>query len=218
MPIHNARVSRPTGWPMLVMLSSIASVAMADDQQQSQQETPTVVVTGQKENTESAIAQTPTLTPLDATQPTAAISQYFIQNNMPLTANYAETIGISPSVQSVSPNGAGLMENQILSIRGFVDGYYNVTFDGIPFQDSNDFTHHSTSYFMSHDLGGINVNYGPGTAATIGNATFCCSIDNISKAPLQAATLTPYVSFGSWHTQVFGAQFDSGKLDRFDGA
>jgi iron complex outermembrane receptor protein len=217
MPNCNVRVSRPTGWPLFVLRSSMAPLAMADDQQPGQQ-TPNVVVTGQRESTESAIAQAPTLTPLDATQPTASLSQYFIQNNMPLTANYAETIGISPSVQSVSPNGAGLMENQILSIRGFVDGYYNVTFDGIPFQDSNDFTHHSTSYFMSHDLGGINVNYGPGTAATIGNATFCCSIDNLSKAPLQDTTLTPYVSFGSWHTQVFGAEFDTGKLDRFDGA
>jgi iron complex outermembrane receptor protein len=218
MPIRNARLSRPPGWPMLVLLSSIASVAMADDQQQSQQETPNVVVTGQKENTESAIAQAPTLTPLDATQPTAAISQYFIKNNMALTSNYSEIIGLSPSVQAVSPNGSGLMENQILSIRGFVDGFYNVTFDGIPFQDSNDFTHHSTSYFMSHDLGGVNVNYGPGTAATIGNATFCCSVDNLSKAPLADPTLTPYVSFGSWHTQVFGAEFDTGKLDKFDGA
>jgi iron complex outermembrane receptor protein len=218
MQIRNVRPSHPVGWPLLVLLSSIAPIAMADDQQQSQPETPNVVVTGQKENTESAIVQAPTLTPLDATQPTAAISQSFIENNMPLTSNYSEIIGLSPSVQSVSPNGAGLMENQILSIRGFVDGYYDVTFDGIPFQDANDFTHHSTSYFMSHDLGGVNVNYGPGTAATIGDATFCCSIDNISKAPLADATITPYMSFGSWNTRVFGAEYDTGKLEQFGGA
>ncbi len=169
---------------MFVLLSAIAPFARADDQQRSQQSIPIVVVTGQKESADSAIAQSPTMTPLDVTEPTVDISQDFIKNNMPLTSNFSEIIGLSPSVQSVSPNGPGLMENQILSIRGFVDGYYNVTFDGIPFQDSNDFTHHSTSYFMSHDLGGVNVNYGPGTAATIGNATFCCSVDNLSKAPL----------------------------------
>jgi iron complex outermembrane recepter protein len=217
MQIRNVRVARPTAWPMLVLLSSIAPVAMADDQQQNQQQTATVIVTGQKE-TNSAITQTPTLTPLDATEPTTDISQSFIENNMPLTSNYSEIIGLSPSVQSVSPNGSGLMENQILSIRGFVDGYYNVTFDGIPFQDSNDFTHHSTSYFMAHDLGGVNVNYGPGTAATIGNATFCCSVDNLSKAPLGDLTITPYVSFGSWHSQLYGAEFDTGRIDKFDGA
>jgi iron complex outermembrane receptor protein len=217
MQIRNVRVFSRTGWPVLVLLSSIAPVAMADDQQQNQQQTPTVIVTGQKE-TNSAITQTPTLTPLDATEPTTDISQSFIENNMPLTSNYSEIIGLSPSVQSVSPNGSGLMENQILSIRGFVDGYYDVTFDGIPFQDSNDFTHHSTSYFMAHDLGGVNVNYGPGTAATIGNATFCCSVDNLSKAPLGDLTITPYVSFGSWHSQLYGAEFDTGKIDKFDGA
>ncbi len=173
---------------------------------------PTVVVRGQAE-VESAITQAPTQTPLDATQPVSQISQYFIDNNMAPTSNFSEIIGLSPSVQSVSPNGPGLMENQILSIRGFVDGYYNVTFDGIPFQDSNDFTHHSTSYMMANDLGGVNVDYGPGTAATIGNATFCCTVENISKAPLADATLTPYVSFGSWHSQLYGAEFDTGKLD-----
>jgi iron complex outermembrane receptor protein len=218
MQIRNVRQSRPIGWSMFVLLSSIAPFAVAEDQQQSQQSITIVVVTGQKQSADSAIAQSPTITPLDVTEPTVDISQDFIKNNMPLTSNFSEIIGLSPSVQSVSPNGPGLMENQILSIRGFVDGYYNVTFDGIPFQDSNDFTHHSTSYFMAHDLGGVNVDYGPGTAATIGNATFCCSVENLSKAPLADPTLTPYVSFGSWHSQLFGAEFDTGKIDRFDGA
>ena len=167
---------------------------------------------------DSAVTQAPIITPLDATQPTATFSQFFINNNMPLTANYSEIAGLAPSVQSVTPNGPGLMENQILSIRGFVDGYYNVTFDGIPFQDSNDFTHHSTSYFMAHSLGAVNVNYGPGTAATIGNATFCCSIDNVSKDPLAGPTLTPYASFGSWNTQVYGAELDTGKVNMLGGA
>jgi iron complex outermembrane receptor protein len=217
MHTRRVRLYHPE-WLLLVLLSSITPFAMADDQQQTQPPVPTVVVTGQKENLDSAPAQAPTLTPLDAAEPTVDISRYFIENNMPLTSNFSEIIGLSPSVQSVSPNGPGLMENQILSIRGFVDGYYNVTFDGIPFQDSNDFTHHSTSYFMAHDLGGVNVNYGPGTAATTGNATFCCSVDNISKAPLADPTLTPYLSFGSWHSQLYGAEFDTGKIDRFDGA
>ena len=197
--------------PLTVLLALAAPLAHADEA------VPTVVVQG-KAVVDSAITQTPTLTPLDVTEPTVDISQSFIENNMPLTSNYSEIIGLSPSVQSVSPNGSGLMENQVLSIRGFVDGYYDVTFDGIPFQDSNDFTHHSTSYFMAHSLGGVNVNYGPGTAATIGNATFCCSVDNISKAPLANPTLTPYVSFGSWHTQVYGAEFDTGRMDKFGGA
>ena len=196
------------------LLLAASAATYADDQTPP---LPTVVVSATAD-IQSAITQAPTLTPLDVTEPTVAISQYFIENNVPLTSNYSEIVGLSPSVMSVSPNGPGLMENQLLCIRGFCDGFYNVTFDGIPFQDSNDFTHHSTSYFMAHDLGGVNVNYGPGTAATIGNATFCCSVDNLSKAPLGETTLTPYVSFGSWHSQLYGAQFDTGKLDKLGGA
>jgi iron complex outermembrane recepter protein len=48
----------------------------------------------------------------------------------------------------VSPNGGGLLENQSLSIRGFTDGQFDVPFDGILFQDSNDFTHHLSSYML----------------------------------------------------------------------
>jgi iron complex outermembrane recepter protein len=207
----------------LALASTIvaAPIALADTQAQQTDQTPqtqlpTVVVSGTAE-VNSAITQTPTLTPLNVTEPTVTLSQYYIENNMPLSSNYTEITAISPSVQSVSPNGPGLLENQLFSIRGFVDGYYNVTFDGIPFQDSNDFTHHSTSYFMAHDLGGVTIDYGPGTAATIGDATFCCTVENVSKAPLADATITPYVSYGTWNTQVFGAELDTGRLDRFGG-
>lgn len=58
-----------------------------------------------------------------------------------------------------------MMENQDTSIRGFQDGYFNVTFDGIRWGDSNDFTHHSTSYFMPQNTGSVVVDRGPGTAA-----------------------------------------------------
>ena len=167
---------------------------------------------------QSATTQAPTLTPLDVSQPTSAISQYFIQNNMPATSNYSDIIAISPSVQSIQPNGPGLMENQSLSIRGFQDGFFNVTFDGIPWNDSNDFTHHSTSYFMDNDLGGVAVDRGPGTAATIGNATFGGTISNVSKAPLQDMTLTPSVTYGSFGTSVVGAEFDTGTISKWGGA
>ena len=81
---------------------------------------------------------------------------------------------IAPSVWSVDPNGPGMMESQSGGpyLRGFANGQYNVTFDGIPWGDSNDFTQHSTSYFMPQDTGSIVVDRGPGDASNIGNATF----------------------------------------------
>lgn len=184
---------------------------------QTQSPLPQVIVTASFD-IDSAVTQAPTSTPLTVTQPTSVINQHFIEENMPLSSNYPDVVKISPSVESVTPNGPGLLENQILSIRGFVDGEYNVTFDGIPWGDSNDFTHHSTSYFMDHDLGTISVDRGPGTAATIGNATFCCTFSINSKAPNADTTVTPYVSYGSFKTSVVGAQFDTGKIEKYDGA
>lgn len=198
----------------LAVLASLAgaSVAHADAQ------LPEVVVQGAQVDVQSAVTQAPTLTPLDVTQPTTDISQYYIQNNLTPISNFSEIIAIAPSVQSVSPNGGGLLENQALSIRGFTDGQFDVTFDGIPFQDSNDFTHHSTSYMMANDLAKVEVQYGPGDASNIGNATFCCTIDNRTKAPDAETTLTPYFSGGSWHTYLEGAEFDTGRMEQFGGA
>jgi iron complex outermembrane recepter protein len=199
--------------PPSCLLLMTATAARADDQGAL----PTVVVSGAADK-DSAVTQAPTSTPLEAIQPTSVLSQYYIDNNMAPSANYDEVMKIAPSVYSVAPNGPGLAENQVLCIRGFCDGFFNVTFDGIPWGDSNDFTHHSTSYFMGHDLGFISVDRGPGTAATLGNATFGGTVAVNSKNPLADTTVSPYVSFGSFNTQVFGGEFDTGPIQKYNGA
>ena len=176
----------------------------------------TITVTGARE-TSTAAQEAPTVAPLDAIQPTSVISQDFIQKNLPPSTNYDEAIKFSPSVFDTAPNGPGLAESQNISIRGFQDGQFNVTFDGIPWQDSNDFTHHSTSYLMAHDLGAISVDRGPGTAATIGNATFGGTVGVLSKAPSNEFGITPYVSYGSFNTTVYGGEVDSGEIDQTGG-
>ncbi len=215
VPFQAMSVRRAVHWSLLANAIALLSVSPARAAEQST--VSTVVVTGSVD-VDSAITQAPTMAPLTVTQPTSVISQYFIENNMAPSANYDDVIKIAPSVYSVSPNGPGLMENQILSIRGFADGFYNVTFDGIPWGDSNDFTHHSTSYFMEHDLGQASVDRGPGTAATIGNATFGGTIGIGSKSPLADMTVTPYASFGSFNTQVIGGEFDTGSIEKYHGA
>jgi iron complex outermembrane receptor protein len=172
----------------------------------------TIIVTGERQQ-DTAAAVAPTTTPLDAVQPTSVISQDFLSKNFPLSGNYDEAIKFTPSVFDTAPNGPGLAESQNISIRGFQDGQFNVTFDGIPFQDANDFTHHSTSYFMAHDLGLISVDRGPGTAATIGNATFGGTVSLLSKAPADAFGVSPYISYGSFNTLLGGVQLDSGTID-----
>lgn len=172
----------------------------------------TIIVTAARtQNTAASVA--PTVTPLEAVQPTTVINQDFLEKNFPLSGNYDEAIEFTPSVFDTAPNGPGLAESQNISIRGFSDGFFNVTFDGIPFQDANDFTHHSTSYFMAHDLGLISVDRGPGTAATIGNATFGGTVSLLSKAPADDFGVSPYISYGSFNTLLGGVQLDSGAID-----
>ncbi len=171
-------------------------------------------------NPASAPYQAPTQGSLIATQPQSIISQHYIQENASAGSNYTDIAQIAPSVWSVDPNGPGMMESQSGGpyLRGFANGQYNVTFDGIPWGDSNDFTQHSTSYFMPQDTGGIVVDRGPGDASNIGNATFGGTMAVTSKDPLAAMTFTPYTAFGSFNTRLFGAEFDTGAMKNFGDA
>jgi len=162
--------------------------------------------------------EAPSIAPMNATQPTSVISQQSIQNNFASTASYSDIVKLSPSVSGTDPNGPGLMESQVLSIRGFQDGQYNVTFDGIPLVetapggDPNDFAHHTTAYFMDNDIGDIVVDRGPGTASTIGNATFGGTISVLTKNPLPQFTLTPSATYGSFNTGLEGGEIDTGAI------
>jgi len=164
------------------------------------------------QNKDSASYQAPSKGSLTATQPQSNISQHYIQENATAGANYSDIVQIAPSVSSVDPNGPGMMENQSLTMRGFQDGQYNVTFDGIPWGDSNDFTHHTTSYFMQQDIGNILVDRGPGDASNIGNATFGGTIAVTSKDPKPNAGTSAFATFGSFDSRLLGAELDTGSM------
>lgn len=160
----------------------------------------------------------PTAPVLNATQPTSSIGRDALAQFVAPTGNYDDAIRLTPSVLDVSPNGPGLGAAQVLSIRGFVDGQYNVTFDGIPFADSDDFSHHSSAYFFARDLASVSVDRGPGDASTIGDATFGGTVALASIDPGPAATVSPLVSIGGRATRAVGLRFDSGDGTLPDGA
>ena len=164
---------------------------------------------------ETASYQAPTQGSLEATQPQSIINQHFIQENASAGANYSDIVNVAPSVFSIDPNGPGMMETQSLTMRGFQDGQYNVTFDGIPWGDSNDFTHHSTSYFMSQDIGNIVIDRGPGDASNIGDATSGGTIAVHSKDPLLSPATTLYATVGSFSSHLVGAEFDTGVMQNY---
>jgi iron complex outermembrane receptor protein len=154
---------------------------------------------------------------LVATQPQSIVGGDYIQYNDAPASNYTDIIKLTPSVWTVDPNGPGLMENLGTSIRGFQDGQFNVTFDGIPWGDSNDFTHHSTSYFVASDIGNVVVDRGPGNAATVGDATFGGTVYVQSADPKHTQEVTANLSFGSFKTQVEGVRYDTGDVSQWGG-
>ena len=160
----------------------------------------------------------PSLTPLNSTQPTSVVSQHTIQNLLSSTASYADAARLTPSVSLINPAGPGLSETDGPTIRGFQDGQYNVTIDGIPIGDSDDFTHHSTSFFTNEEIGQLVVDRGPGTAETLGDATFGGTMSIRTIDPAATTTFTPYASYGSYNTNVEGLRIDSGAIQEANGA
>jgi len=160
----------------------------------------------------TAAAVAPTQANLSATQPQSFISREYIEQSTPPTGNFNTITGIAPSVATTpAVNGPGLSD-QKMSLRGFADGEYNVTFDGIPFGDTNGPTHHSTAYFPATVIGGMVIERGPGNASNIGFSTYGGSVNILSKAPSQTPSQSVYGSIGTWGTQLEGASYESGRM------
>ena len=175
----------------------------------------TVSVTAER-GTAAAVA--PTQANLKATQPQSIISRAFIEESVAPTGNFNTIVSIAPSVNTLpSANGPGLGDTKS-TMRGFQDGQYNVTFDGIPFGDSNDPTHHSTSYFPASVLGGVVIERGPGNASNLGQATFGGSMNLLSKVPSQEQKFSTYGSIGNWGTRLEGVAFESGRMEQYGDA
>jgi iron complex outermembrane receptor protein len=165
-----------------------------------------------EKNTASAVA--PTQASLTATQPQSVITREFIEQSVAPTAEYSRIVAIAPSVSGDSANGPGLSETKT-TLRGFSDDQYNITFDGIPWGDTNNPAHHSTSFFPGAVIGGAVVERGPGNASNLGFATFGGSLNLFSKQAGKQAGGSLFTSFGRWNTKLLGAALESGELAQF---
>lgn len=161
--------------------------------------------------------EAPSVAPLNSSQPTSVVKKHTIDNMLTGTQSWADIARLTPSVNNINPNGPGLMETTGPTIRGFQNGQYNVTYDGIPIGDSNDFTQHSTSFFTNSELDQTIIDRGPGTAETVGDATFggTVSIRTINPAPTPTATLNG--SYGSYNTSDNGVRIDTGAITAANG-
>jgi iron complex outermembrane recepter protein len=154
---------------------------------------------------------------LDQGQPQSIISRPFIELATPETGDYTNIAAITPSASSAgAPNGSGYGEAK-LTIRGFSDAQYNVTFDGIPWGDTNGPSHHSNSFFPASTIGAIIVERGPGRAGDLGQVSYGGNVKMYSNKVAGESGLTLRQTFGSWNSWQSVAVWQTGTLENLGG-
>ncbi|HWE52147.1 MAG TPA: TonB-dependent receptor [Bryobacteraceae bacterium] len=146
---------------------------------------------------------------MDATSARTEISSAFIRNFIAPTSDFAEVVNLAPGTFSLNPNGIGLGQGKTF-FRGFSDGQYTITFDGIPFEDTNSPTHHSWASFPSQWISSTDFDRSPGQASDFGPTNFGGSI-NLKSPELQAdPDIRGTFSYGSFNTRIYQLDGDSG--------
>jgi len=159
----------------------------------------------------------PVTASLAATQPQAIVSRSYIEDALPATADFNQIALISPSVSNYGgTNGVGLSESKA-QIRGFQDGEYNITYDGVPFADQNDPTHHSNTFFPSNTIETLVVDRGPGNASQLGQATFGGNINLFSRVTTTDASVEGKATYGTWNTWLVRGLLQSGAIRSLGG-
>jgi iron complex outermembrane receptor protein len=133
----------------------------------------------------AASEMAPSQSSLEARSAQSRISGDFVQNFTSPVADYTEVLNMAPGTFGINPNGVGLGDSKTF-FRGFADGQYTMTYDGIPFEDTNSPTHHSWAFIPGQWIGGATFDRSPGSAATIGPTNFGGSINLLSR-PVQAS-------------------------------
>ena len=154
---------------------------------------------------------------LAATQPQSIIDRKTIDQFIPTTADYTQIVNLTPSMSGTSFNGPGLGEAKS-TLRGFKDGEYNITYDGIPWGDANGPTHHSTSFFPSSTIGGVVVDRGPGEASQLGVASFGGSVNLFSPEVSDVRGGSQSFTVGSWNTLASVTKLSSGEISQLNNA
>src|SRR5262245_56702425 len=104
--------------------------------------------------------------------------------------------------RSVSPPTEPELGDSKTFFRGFQDGDYTMTFDGIPFNDTNTPTHHSWAFFPGQFIGQTVFDRSPGSASTIGPGNFGGSINMMSHQLRTQQNVRGTVSYGSFNTDL----------------
>jgi iron complex outermembrane receptor protein len=148
---------------------------------------------------------------LTARSAQSLISNEYIRNYTSPVSDYSQVLQMAPGTFSTSSNGPGLGDTKTY-FRGFKDGYYSMSFDGIPFNDTNDPTHHSWVFFPAQTIGSTVFDRSPGSAASIGPSTFGGSVSLLSPSLPSRPQVSGTLSYGSFNTRLYDGSFDSGRI------
>jgi len=164
------------------------------------------------EGTVSVAAETaPSQNTLEARSAKSEISPEYIQNFASPVADFSELLNNAPGTFSVNPNGVGLGDSKTF-FRGFKDGQYTMQADGIPFNDTNDPTHHSWAFFPSQFIAGVDFDRSPGSAASIGPTNFGGTINLLSRSVSYTPDIRATASYGSFNTRMLALDLDTGQF------
>lgn len=174
-----------------------------------------IVVTAERNQ---ASTSAPSKASILETQPQSLITHRFIEQSTPESGDYTTAVLIAPSVSGVSANGGGVGDSNTSTLRGFQDGQFNVTYDGIAFGDANDTTHHPAAFFPGSTIGAAAVDRGPGVAGDLGQANFGGAIHLFSQTVSDAFGVSQKATYGSFNTQSYVTMLQTGAIDQLHGA
>ena len=181
-------------------LAGLTGVATADN---PTDEFPSVTVLGQLEG------MLPSQPRVNQGSPQSVVGEQTLHEIASPVGDFGTAANFTPSFVSTAPNGPGFDAAKNLSLRGFTDGQFNVTMDGIPFGDPDNFQHHSTSYFPTAMLQQVVIDRSPGGAPDLGYASFGGSVNLYSETIPDEARARVYASYGSFNTALGGATLNT---------
>lgn len=201
----------------LALCAGLANAAHAAEAPTAEQEkeVDAVVVTALKGH---AANVAPVSASLTATEPQAVITRKFIEESAPRVGDYTTTAILAPSMATTpNPNGSGATDGAKITLRGFQDGEFNVTYDGIAWGDTNGPSHHSNSFFPSSTIGGVVIDRSPGQATDLGQANFGGSVNLFSLPFEDTLSARQTLTLGSFGTKQAVTTLATGPIDRLHG-
>jgi iron complex outermembrane receptor protein len=167
-------------------------------------------VTVEAEGDTSIAAQlAPVKSVLDAGSARTEITSNYVSEYTSPVTDFADIIQAAPGTVSFNTDGIGNGQAKIY-FRGFIDDDYSMTWDGVPFNDSNDPSHHSWAYVPAAAIGHVDFDRSPGTASDIATSNFGGTIHFFSPELGDEAHVRVEGTYGSWNTHQILGDISSG--------